>query len=197
MKKTLIIITSLIIGIAIGLTIKEFLPTNHSYPVKKEKISSIHKVSTTTAQEEAPIIKISQNRALKDFHRLYPNAKVTEIKLTIQYQSYIYDIVGYDTKKDCTIKINASTGEILGQSTLRNEDQEADTEEDTLQINKLVSRKEASQIAIQKVDGGEAREWTLAVTPSHTNPIWTVKIVDHNEVTKVKIDALSKDIINN
>ena len=183
MKKTLIIITSLIIGIAIGLTIKEFLPATHSYPVKKEKISSI--------------IKISQNRAIKDFHRLYPNAKVTEIKLTIQHQSYIYDIVGYDTKKDCTIKINASTGEILGQSTLRNEDQEADTEEDTLQINKLVSRKEASQIAIQKVGGGEAREWTLTVTPSHTNPIWTVKIVDHNEVTKVKIDALSKDIINN
>lgn len=151
MKKTLIIITSLIIGIAIGLTIKEFLPATHSYPVKKEKISSIHKVSTDTAQEEAPIIKISQNRAIKDFHRLYPNAKVTEIKLTIQHQSYIYDIVGYDTKKDCTIKINASTGEILGQSTLRNEDQEADTEEDTLQINKLVSRKEASQIAIQKL----------------------------------------------
>lgn len=72
-----------------------------------------------------------------------------------------------------------------------------DTEEDTLQINKLVSRKEASQIAIQKVGGGEAREWTLAVTPSHTNPIWTVKIIDHNEVTKVKIDALSKEIINN
>lgn len=196
MKKTLIIITTLIIGIAIGIKTSELLPKDHPQIVKKAKSTST-RVTTVSNREQTPIIKMSQNKAIRDFHRLYPQAKINEIKLSIQHQSYIYDIAGYDTKKDCTIKINASTGEILGQSTLRNIDEEAENEEDNLKLNKIISRKEASQIALQQAGRGDAREWTLNMDDAQNTPVWNVKVVDNNEVIPVKINALSKEVINN
>ena len=197
MKKFLKFVASLLIGIAIGTAATYFYFSNKNNQVtqiKKETTTTNENVVSLAATEDVPKIRVGLNQAINKFTRLYSSANISEVNLKIQGENYIYDISGFDAKKDCSIQIDASNDLIIGQSTLRHDYEYNETDPVKLDFNKIISRNEASQIAIQKVGGGEAREWLLKTQKDKS--IWMVTVIDKNEIYKITINALTKEIID-
>lgn len=195
MKKVFIIISSIILGIGLGV-----IGTNI---VRQRQTAEIPYIKSTSQDSESnmenlantsyPAIKISQTAAVQRFHRLYSQAEVTSISLKVDHEDYVYEIEGFDNKKSCTIQVNASNGEILGQSTLIS--RLADDEQEPLNLNKIISRSEADKIAEKYFKGSTAREWHLYYDSNKDQTVWNINLVNGQEVKNIKIDAITKKII--
>lgn len=196
MKKVFTIISSIILGIgigAIGTNIIQQRTTNEVSYTKTINQSSSSAVESL-ANINYPKIKISQNSASQRFHRLYSQAKITSITLKVDHNDYVYEIEGFDNKKSCTIQVNATNGEILGQSTIVAE--LADDEQYPLNLSKTISRKEATKIAEKQFTGSTAREWHLYYDSNKEKTLWNIKLADQQETHNITIDAITKQIIS-
>lgn len=195
MKKYLTYFITLLIGISIGVGTTLFVSKQQSTPQSEETVAPKSEDTTTSlANEETnkvPIIKVSQEAAIKQFTRLYSTVKISNIDLKIENGNYIYTLEGFDERKDCTMQIDATNDKIIGQSTIRHG---YDThEQEALNLNKCISRSEASKVALQHTNGGQARAWNLS--NEKEMPIWTISVVNDNEVQEVKFNAETKEII--
>ncbi|RVU70686.1 MULTISPECIES: PepSY domain-containing protein [Lactobacillus] len=195
MKKIITYTGVLLVGIGLGSSSSIYLmhknkPVQHFSFSKKNNSEP----ATPLAATNTPALKISQTKAITYFHRLYSQAKLTAISLKIENNSYIYEISGFDEQKDCNIRIDATNDKIIGQSTLRLEYLNDDINE--LNLKKLISRQTASQLAVKAANGGQAQEWQLEYDTNYDEPIWTVTLVKDNEVQTLRINAVTKEILD-
>lgn len=145
----------------------------------------------TYSSNKLPPIKIDQTSAIQKFKSLYSNAAINSITLTLEKDSYVYNIVGFDSTKDCTIQIDATNNKIIGQSTqILDYDYE---KEDALNLKKTISRQEADTIALRELRGATPILWEL--TDENGKAIWKITLIYNNQKRELKIDALDKNII--
>lgn len=195
MKKFFPFVAILLIGIAIGTAATSFYLNS-----KKDEVTQIKKprsnnddVVSLAAKSDVPKIKVTLKQAINQFNRLYSSANISEVSLKIQGENYVYDIIGFDDKKDCSIQIDATNDLIIGQSTMRHEYEYNETNPIKLDFSEIISQDVASQIAIEKIGGGEAREWNLKYRKDV--PTWTVSVVNHNETRQITVNAINKEVI--
>lgn len=116
---------------------------------------------------------------------------IKSITLSLSKDIYVYDIVGYDDRKDCTIQVDATNNKILGQSTqVLDYDYEKDA---SLNLKKTISRQEANEIALKEFSGGTTISWEL--TDDNDQSIWKVKMIHGEHKHTVKINARTKAVI--
>ncbi len=116
---------------------------------------------------------------------------IKSITLSLSKDIYVYDIVGYDDRKDCTIQVDATNNKILGQSTqVLDYDYEKDA---SLNLKKTISRQEANEIALKEFSGGTPISWEL--TDDNNQSIWEVKMIHGKHKHTVKINARTKAVI--
>ncbi len=131
-------------------------------------------------------INLSQSDAINKFNEKYGSKSIKEIELK---NKYIYEIEGFDSEKEYKVKIDASSGKILKA---KSENLDADDKEEALDLNGLISRREATKLAQTKASG-KAVKWSLEMDDQQ--PVWKVELKDGNKETEVKIDAKSQKIL--
>ena len=175
MRKFFIITSSIITGLLVGIIGTTIYLNNQS-----SKVSNFT-IRTTN----------SQDSAVQKFKSLYTHAVVKSITLSLSKDIYVYDIVGYDDRKDCTIQVDATNNKILGQSTqVLDYDYEKDA---SLNLKKTISRQEANEIALKEFSGGTPISWEL--TDDNNHSIWKVKMIHGEHKHTVKINARTKAVI--
>lgn len=195
MKKFLLIISSIIAGIVIG--VAGTILINSQQPERSSNFTVHTTNSATKAQnvnyssDRLPAIRVSQATAVQRFKSLYSSAEIKSISLTLKDNIYLYNIEGYDSRKDCSIQIDATNNQILGQST-QILDYDYD-EEAALNLDKTISRNQANDIAKKEIGGGTPILWELA--DDNDQAIWKIHLVHHGEKRTVKINAKNGDII--
>lgn len=195
MKKFLLIILSIIAGIVIG--VAGTILINSQQPERSSNFTVHTTNSATKAQnvnyssDRLPAIRVSQATSVQRFKSLYSSAEIKSISLTLKDNIYLYNIEGYDSRKDCSIQIDATNNQILGQST-QILDYDYD-EEAALNLDKTISRNQANDIAKKEIGGGTPILWELA--DDNDQAIWKIHLVHHGKKRTVKINAKNGDII--
>lgn len=134
-------------------------------------------------------INLSQSDAINKFNEKYGSKSIKGIELKNKKNKYIYEVEGFDSEKEYKVKIDASSGKILKA---KSEHLDADDKEETLDLNGLISRSEATKLAQTKASG-KAVKWSLEMDDKR--PVWKVELKDGNKETEVKIDAKSQKIL--
>lgn len=143
------------------------------------------------SSDKLPQIRVTQETAVKKFKSLYSNAVIKSITLSLTNDVYTYKIIGFDTVKDCTIQIDATNDKIIGQSTqVLDYDYE---KEEYLNLNKTISRQEATTVALQELHGAIPIFWEL--TDENGKAIWKINLIYNDQKREIKIDAFNKNII--
>ena len=156
--------------------------------VKKE---AKDKASNTKNAVKKSQIKLSQTEALNKFDKKYSDKKIKEIDLKLDGDHYVYEIDGFDESKEYEMTINARTGkEIRSSSEKLDLD---DRLQKSLDLDKTISRKEASEIAEKEVKNSVAKEWNLKSEDGKA--IWEVTVESGSAKHEIEIDARSKKVI--
>lgn len=137
-------------------------------------------------------IKIDQQAAIDKFNQKYQNKQVNEVELENDNGKYVYKIKGFDNTNEYKVEVNAKNGKILSN---KSEKLDKNDKKYTLDLNKVISRDEASQIAEKAAKKGSSVEWKLE-QEKENQAVWEVKIKDGRTVKEVKIDAGSKKILS-
>lgn len=195
MKKFLTIISSICFGIIIGFFVTRLYISNHTPRPSNVTIrvgNFLNRTQTVSySSDKLPTIRVTQDVAVKKFKSLYSSAVIKSITLGLNNNIYVYNIVGYDERKDCMIQIDATNNKIIGQSTqVLDYDYEKET---SLNFNKTISRKEATTIAQKEFPGTVPIHWELL--DDNDLPIWKITLVKDGQKHEVKINAQNKEII--
>lgn len=185
------------IGIGIGLGI--FIAKNYmTHPEPKTNnvtvsvgdfLNKTQKVSYSS--DKLPAIQTSQADAIRKFKSLYSSAETKSISLVLDNGIYVYNIIGYDNYKDCMIQVDAANNQIIGQS---NQVLDYDYDkESSLNLNKTISRKEATSIALREVPGATPLSWKLE--DDNDQAIWKINLVENSQKRVVKINAVTKHVM--
>lgn len=196
MKKFLTIILSICAGIAIGIVFSSSRVTN-----KTPKASNVtvrvgdflnRTQAVTYSSDKLPEIRVDQDTAINKFKSLYSSAKIKSISLTLDKDIYVYNIIGFDDRKDCMIQVDATNNKIIGQST-QVLDYEYDDKGNYLSLDKLISRKEANDIALKEFSNGIPISWELEEV--NDQPIWKIILIRDEQKREIKINAETKEVI--
>ena len=139
---------------------------------------------------EVKTIKISQTEALNKFDQTYKDKKIKDIDLKSESKEYVYEIEGFDNDKEYTVVINANNGKVIRSHSEKRD--LSDSLDKALDLDKTISRDEATKIAENKVKG-TAKEWKLE--QDHNNAYWEIEVDDGSKTSEVKIDAINKKVI--
>lgn len=146
--------------------------------------------STSSAKSKSTKIKISQSEAIAKFNKKFANSKIKAIDLQTNGTKYIYQIEGFDSKREHELTIDAQTGDELHS---HSETLDLDERHQVgLDLNKLISRTEAGKVAESHAKG-TAVEWNLELDDGQ--PIWDVTVENGRHHTEVKINAETKHVI--
>ncbi|QNQ81088.1 PepSY domain-containing protein [Lactobacillus sp. PV034] len=149
------------------------------------------KTAEVTKKAKVATIKLSQADAISKFHKQYSGKDVKEINLKPEKNKYVYEIEGFDRTHEYEVKIDANTGKILShKSEKSNLDQ---LNEQALDVDKLISRNQATKIAEKKVKG-TATAWDL--THDNKKTVWEVEVTKGNKKHEVTINAETKKVIS-
>ena len=156
MKEFLTFILSIFAGNAIGIAIshanQETPKTSNVTVHVGDFLNKTQAVSYST--DKLPTIRVNQASAIRKFKSLYSSAAIKSISLTLDKDIYVYNIIGFDDQKDCMIQVDATNNKIIGQSTqVLNYDF---YKESYLNLNKTISRSEASEIATKEFNNETA-----------------------------------------
>lgn len=148
-------------------------------------------VKESTIKTDTSKIKLSQDEALKKFDSQFKNKKIKSIDLKLEGNQYVYEIDAIDSTKEYTATINAETGQV---SHAHSEHLDLDDRhEKTLDLSSVISRDEASKIA-EKHANGTSQEWNLE--QDGNNAYWDIEVSDGTNLTEVKINAHTKQIVH-
>lgn len=195
MKKTFTISIGLLAGIIIGvistcLILGKQKPQPSNFTVHIAN-SATKPTSVNYSSDNLPKINLSQSAAINKFRSLYSSAVIKSITLNLNKDIYIYNITGFDDRKDCTIQIDATNNKILGQSTqVLDYNYEKGT---SLNLKKTISRHEATEIALKEVNNSTPISWELA--DDNDQEIWKVVLIHSGHKHTVKINAQTKEVI--
>lgn len=169
---------------------------NNNDSTSKTKQSSVKKTvkdkaSNTKNTARRSKIKLSQTEAINKFDKKYSDKKLKEIDLKLDGNKYFYEITGFDKDKEYEMTINATSGKEVKSSSER-----LDLDERLqkgLDLDKVISRDQASEIAEKEVKNSTAKEWTLKMDQDKV--IWDVTVESGSSKHEVEIDAISKKVI--
>lgn len=169
---------------------------NNNDSTSKTKQSSVKKTvkdkaSNTKNTARRSKIKLSQTEAINKFDKKYSDKKLKEIDLKLDGNKYFYEITGFDKDKEYEMTINAISGKEVKSSY-----EKLDLDERLqkgLDLDKVISRDQASEIAEKEVKNSTAKEWTLKMDQDKV--IWDVTVESGSSKHEVEIDAISKKVI--
>lgn len=169
---------------------------NNNDSTSKTKQSSVkktvkYKASNTKNTARRSKIKLSQTEAINKFDKKYSDKKLKEIDLKLDGNKYFYEITGFDKDKEYEMTINAISGKEVKSSS-----EKLDLDERLqkgLDLDKVISRDQASEIAEKEVKNSTAKEWTLKMDQDKV--IWDVTVESGSSKHEVEIDAISKKVI--
>lgn len=169
---------------------------NNNDSTSKNKQSSVKKTvkdkaSNTKNTARKSKIKLSQTEAINKFDKKYSDKKLKEIDLKLDGNKYFYEITGFDKDKEYEMTINATSGKEVKSSS-----EKLDLDERLqkgLDLDKVISRDQASEIAEKEVKNSTAKEWTLKMDQDKV--IWDVTVESGSSKHEVEIDAISKKVI--
>lgn len=170
---------------------------NNNDSTSKTKQSSVkktvkdNKASNTKNTARKSKIKLSQTEAINKFDKKYSDKKLKEIDLKLDGNKYFYEITGFDKDKEYEMTINATSGKEVKSSS-----EKLDLDERLqkgLDLDKVISRDQASEIAEKEVKNSTAKEWTLKMDQDKV--IWDVTVESGSSKHEVEIDAISKKVI--
>lgn len=169
---------------------------NNNDSTSKTKQSSVKKTvkdkaSNTKNTARKSKIKLSQTEAINKFDKKYSDKKLKEIDLKLDGNKYFYEITGFDKDKKYEMTINATSGKEVKSSS-----EKLDLDERLqkgLDLDKVISRDQASEIAEKEVKNSTAKEWTLKMDQDKV--IWDVTVESGSSKHEVEIDAISKKVI--
>lgn len=169
---------------------------NNNDSTSKTKQSSVKKTvkdkaSNTKNTARKSKIKLSQTEAINKFDKKYSDKKLKEIDLKLDGNKYFYEITGFDKDKEYEMTINATSGKEVKSSS-----EKLDLDERLqkgLDLDKVISRDQASEIAEKEVKNSTAKEWTLKMDKDKV--IWDVTVESGSSKHEVEIDAISKKVI--
>lgn len=169
---------------------------NNNDSTSKTKQSSVKKTvkdkaSNTKNTARRSKIKLSQTEAINKFDKKYSDKKLKEIDLKLDGNKYFYEITGFDKDKEYEMTINATSGKEVKSSS-----EKLDLDERLqkgLDLDKVISRDQASEIAEKEVKNSTAKEWTLKMDQDKV--IWDVTVESGSSKHEVEIDAISKKVI--
>lgn len=169
---------------------------NNNDSTSKTKQSSVKKTvkdkaSNTKNTARKSKIKLSQTEAINKFDKKYSDKKLKEIDLKLDSNKYFYEITGFDKDKEYEMTINATSGKEVKSSS-----EKLDLDERLqkgLDLDKVISRDQASEIAEKEVKNSTAKEWTLKMDQDKV--IWDVTVESGSSKHEVEIDAISKKVI--
>lgn len=169
---------------------------NNNDSTSKTKQSSVKKTvkdkaSNTKNTARRSKIKLSQTEAINKFDKKYSDKKLKEIDLKLDGNKYFYEITGFDKDKEYEMTINAISGKEVKSSS-----EKLDLDERLqkgLDLDKVISRDQASEIAEKEVKNSTAKEWTLKMDQDKV--IWDVTVESSSSKHEVEIDAISKKVI--
>ena len=133
----------------------------------------------------------SKTEAINKFDKKYSDKKLKEIDLKLDGNKYFYEITGFDKDKEYEMTINATSGKEVKSSS-----EKLDLDERLqkgLDLDKVISRDQASEIAEKEVKNSTAKEWTLKMDQDKV--IWDVTVESGSSKHEVEIDAISKKVI--
>ena len=167
---------------------------NNNDSTSKTKQSSVKKTvkdkaSNTKNTARKSKIKLSQTEAINKFDKKYSDKKLKEIDLKLDGNKYFYEITGFDKEYEMTI--DATSGKEVKSSS-----EKLDLDERLqkgLDLDKVISRDQASEIAEKEVKNSTAKEWTLKMDQDKV--IWDVTVESGSSKHEVEIDAISKKVI--
>ena len=148
------------------------------------------KSTEVTKKAKTSTIKLSQADAISKFHKQYSGKDVKEINLETDKNKYVYEIEGFDRTHEYEVKIDANSGKILSHKSEKSNLDELN--EQALDVDKLISRKQATKIAEKEVDGS-ATSWKL--THDDKKTVCEVEVTKGNRKQEVKINAETKKVI--
>ena len=169
---------------------------NNNDSTSKTKQSSVKKTvkdkaSNTKNTARKSKIKLIQTEAINKFDKKYSDKKLKEIDLKLDGNKYFYEITGFDKDKEYEMTINATSGKEVKSSS-----EKLDLDERLqkgLDLDKVISRDQASEIAEKEVKNSTAKEWTLKMDQDKV--IWDVTVESGSSKHEVEIDAISKKVI--
>ena len=169
---------------------------NNNDSTSKTKQSSVKKTvkdkaSNTKNTARKSKIKLSQTEAINKFDKKYSDKKLKEIDLKLDGNKYFYEITGFDKDKGYEMTIDATSGKEVKSSS-----EKLDLDERLqkgLDLDKVISRDQASEIAEKEVKNSTAKEWTLKMDQDKV--IWDVTVESGSSKHEVEIDAISKKVI--
>lgn len=169
---------------------------NNNDSTSKTKQSSVKKTVKDKASNTKNIarkskIKLSQTEAINKFDKKYSDKKLKEIDLKLDGNKYFYEITGFDKDKEYEMTIDATSGKEVKSSS-----EKLDLDERLqkgLDLDKVISRDQASEIAEKEVKNSTAKEWTLKMDQDKV--IWDVTVESGSSKHEVEIDAISKKVI--
>lgn len=189
MKRFLTIIISICIGVVIGTT---FVTAQTAKETAKPCNVTVHvgdflnkTQAVSYSSDKLPVIRVDQATAIRKFRSLYSSAMIKSISLTLDKDAYVYNIVGFDDRKDCMIQIDATNNKIIGQSTqVLNYDFDKET---YLNLDKTISRKKATAIATKEFSNGTPISWELE--DINEQAIWKIILIRDEQKREIKINA--------
>ncbi|CAM3279186.1 PepSY domain-containing protein [Vagococcus fessus] len=197
MKKNLVMVS--IFGI-IGLT---FLTGCENKEVKTqvkeditEKKLDIEELVKPDPNPEGVKIEVTLADAITRYQELTKDATVTEVELEKERGNWVYKIEGKDDTNDYKVVYDAVTKEVLDKETEpldREEQDESVLDAQAIEISKLAEVEEILKVAEEKVKGSRLEEMSLEKNLGIT--YWEVSVRADNKKVKLKIDAISKELL--
>lgn len=171
---------ALAIGASLGLTVTscsksvdDSSKSSQSSKVEKAKKKTKKSANENTAKLKTTDIKLSMSEALNKFDQKFKDTQIKSIDLQAEGNSYFYEIDGMDNDKEYTAKIDANNGKILhSESKKLDLDDRLDK---TIDLDNVISRKQATKIAEKKVKG-TTEEWKLE--QDHNKAYWEITVND-------------------
>lgn len=130
---------------------------------------------------------VSLDQAIQIFHDTFgEDVTIDQIDFDSNDGEYEYDISGWDQENEYDIDINATTGDIRDQETERDDDQD-----DTLDLDNIITPQEAMEIAVQDSGSDYVDEWSLEEEDGLT--VYEIEIENGDDIT---LDATNGDILD-
>lgn len=121
-------------------------------------MQSSNQMSTSTKGIENKEFDVSMDQAVEIFKETYPDAQIVSINLDKNFANYVYEIEGFNELQEIELSIDTMSGEISKQKT-ENKDELID--EESLDLEGIITPKEAMKVALEKVGRGYAKDWAL------------------------------------
>ena len=121
-------------------------------------MQSSNQMGASTKGIENKTFDISMEQAVKIFKETYPDAQIVSINLDKNFTNYVYEIEGFNESQEIELSIDTMSGEISKQKTENKDDL---IDDDSLDLEGIITPEEAMKIALEQVGKGYAKDWGL------------------------------------